>query len=262
MIRNKPALAIVVEALFPADLRQGTRSRGSKNRRTSTAGIQASQLHMHQPGIRQSGFTLVEIAMALAIIGLLVGGVIKGQEMITNTRLKRIEKDNAGLVVAINSYRDRYRQTPGDDSKASERFSQYSDGINDPLPDEIDGDGDGSISGSWVGATNTETANLWKHLRASGLIPGNGDDDRHPQIVLNGNLGIRDGSLRLSGHVIIFGAIDGTIASLLETRLDDGKPSTGRIQSDLTAALMDGNAPSTAGSGYVGGTSYFMAMRI
>ena len=182
--------------------------------------------------------------------------------MITNTRLKRFEKDNAGLIVAIDSYRDRYRQTPGDDSKASKRFSQYSDGINDPLPADIDGDGNGSISGSWLGLANTETSNLWRHLRASGLIPGNGDDDRHPQIVLNGNLGIRDGSLQIAGHVIIFGAIDGTMASLLESRLDDGNPSTGAIQSDLTATLMDGNAPSTAGSRYVSGTSYFMAMGI
>ncbi len=37
---------------------------------------------------RQSGFTLVEIAIVLVIIGLLLGGVLKGQEMIANSRLQ------------------------------------------------------------------------------------------------------------------------------------------------------------------------------
>ncbi len=47
---------------------------------------------------KQKGFTLVEIAIVLVIVGLLIGGVLKGQEMITNAKLKRIESDNAGLV--------------------------------------------------------------------------------------------------------------------------------------------------------------------
>ena len=38
---------------------------------------------------RQSGFTLVEIAIVLVIIGLLIGGVLKGREMITNAKIKR-----------------------------------------------------------------------------------------------------------------------------------------------------------------------------
>jgi hypothetical protein len=200
--------------------------------------------------------------MSLAIIGLMIGGVLKGHEMITSARLKKIEKDNAGIVIAIYAYRDRYRQTPGDDSNASERFSLYSDGIDDPAPEEIDGDGNGSISGNWVGAANTESANLWKHLRAAGLIQGDGNDDRFPKNSFDGSIGIRDGSLGIPGHVIVFGSIDGDIAPILEARLDDGDPSTGRVQSDLAAALMDGMAPSTAGSRYTGGSDYFMAIGI
>ena len=46
---------------------------------------------------KQTGFTLVEIAIVLVIVGLLIGGVLKGQEMITNAKLKRIESDNAVL---------------------------------------------------------------------------------------------------------------------------------------------------------------------
>ena len=57
---------------------------------------------------KQKGFTLVEIAIVLVIVGLLIGGVLKGQEMITNAKLKRIESDNAGMAAAMFSYQDRY----------------------------------------------------------------------------------------------------------------------------------------------------------
>ena len=44
-------------------------------------------------GKRQTGFTLVEIAIVLVIIGLLIGGVLKGQSMITNAKIRKIESD-------------------------------------------------------------------------------------------------------------------------------------------------------------------------
>ena len=62
---------------------------------------------------RQSGFTLVEIAIVLVIIGLLLGGVLKGREMITNAKIKRIENDFAGVSAAIFAYQDRYGVLPG-----------------------------------------------------------------------------------------------------------------------------------------------------
>ena len=67
---------------------------------------------------RQSGFTLVEIAIVLVIIGLLIGGVLKGREMITNAKIKRIENDFAGVSAAIYAYQDRYGVLPGDDPAA------------------------------------------------------------------------------------------------------------------------------------------------
>ena len=74
---------------------------------------------------KQSGFTLVEIAIVLVIVGLLIGGVLKGQEMITNAKLKRVESDNAGIAAAMFSYQDRYLQLPGDDGAADTRFTVY-----------------------------------------------------------------------------------------------------------------------------------------
>ena len=206
---------------------------------------------------KQKGFTLVEIAIVLVIAGLLIGGVLKGQEMITNADLKRIESDNAGIVAAMFSYQDRYLQLLGDDSNADTRFI-----IFNGQAATINGDSDGHISGNWVGAADTETSNFWKHLRASGVVPGNGDDDTQPTNSYGGIIGIRDGSLLIAGHVAVFGGIEGSIAKIIEARLDDGDSSTGRIQSDITAVQMDGNVISSQVGAYAGNLRYFMAFRL
>src|SRR5713101_5414518 len=70
----------------------------------------------------EAGFTLVEIAIVLVIIGLLLGGILKGQEMITQARIKNIINDFNGVTVAVTSYQDRYRAIPGDDLNASARW--------------------------------------------------------------------------------------------------------------------------------------------
>lgn len=209
---------------------------------------------------RQKGFTLVEIAIVLVVIGLLIGGILKSREMIVNSNLKRMNRDRQGIVTALQAYQDRYRVLPGDDSLASARFSVYNDGINDPVA--IDGDADGSIDGDWIAAADTETANFWKHLRASGLVAGSADDDTQPTNAYGGIIGIRDGSLSLSGHVIIFGSVEGQVARVLEAQIDDESPSTGLVQSDFAAAQMNGTLASTAGNDYQDELRYFMAFRI
>lgn len=190
---------------------------------------------------KQRGFTLVEIAIVLVIVGLLIGGVLKGQEMITNAKLKRIESDNAGIAAAMFSYQDRYLQLPGDDSAASGRFDVYNGAAVDP-----DGGGDGAIDGAWnvaatgdiTAAATDETNYFWGHLRAAGLVPGGGLDDTKGTNAYGGQIGIQDGSLSLAGHVTIFGQIEGPIAQIIESRLDDGAGDSGRIMSALTTGSM------------------------
>ena len=72
---------------------------------------------------KQSGFTLIEIAIVLVIIGLLLGGVLKGQEMINNGKIKRAINDVNGISAAYYSYLDRYAAFPGDDANAATRWS-------------------------------------------------------------------------------------------------------------------------------------------
>src|SRR5437660_8360025 len=67
---------------------------------------------------RRQGFTLVEIAIVLVIIGLLLGGILKGQEMITQAKIKNVVADFSGISAAYHGYQDRYRAIPGDDPNA------------------------------------------------------------------------------------------------------------------------------------------------
>jgi prepilin-type N-terminal cleavage/methylation domain-containing protein len=72
----------------------------------------------------EAGFTLVEIAIVLVIIGLLLGGILKGQEMITQAKIKNVINDFNGVTVAVTSYQDRYRAIPGDDQNAATRWTR------------------------------------------------------------------------------------------------------------------------------------------
>ena len=229
---------------------------------------------------KQKGFTLVEIAIVLVIVGLLIGGVLKGQEMITNAKLKRIESDNAGVAAAMFSYQDRYLQLPGDDGNATSRFNVYFDPVIDggqAWTNEADGDGDGVIGdgtvvGDWknvaalpwtAGVVNEETSKFFGHLRAAGLIPGgSGVDGARPTSAYGGLIGIQNGSLGIAGHVVIFGQIEGPVGRILEARLDDGSANTGRIQSNDSATddMADGTAPGAAT--YDDDTRYDMAFRL
>src|SRR5712692_9704801 len=118
----------------------------------------------------EAGFTLVEIAIVLVIIGLLLGGILKGQEMITQAKIKNVVNDFNGITVAVTSYQDRYRFLPGDDKGATARWT-----IQAPAS----GDGDGIILGKYnatvagVTPTTAEESNLfWQHLRIAGFVPG------------------------------------------------------------------------------------------
>ena len=64
----------------------------------------------------QQGFTLVEIAIVLVIVGLLLGAVLKGQELIFNTKIKSTYNMSRETAAAVYAYQDRYRINPGDDN--------------------------------------------------------------------------------------------------------------------------------------------------
>src|SRR5450631_3504157 len=86
---------------------------------------------------KQSGFTLIEIAIVLVIIGLLLGGVLKGQELIQSARTRNLISTDDGIKAAFFGFQDRFRAYPGDYTQATQNIAGVAAGSN--------GNGNGQI---------------------------------------------------------------------------------------------------------------------
>jgi prepilin-type N-terminal cleavage/methylation domain-containing protein len=186
---------------------------------------------------RQSGFTLVEIAIVLVIIGLLLGGVLKGQELITQAKIKNIANDLNGMTAAVYGYQDRYKRLPGDDEGAATRWTS---------PLAVSGDGNAQVGAAANAAiiecsTSTlENCQFWHHLRLAGFIGGDtaaGAPGRlSPQNAAGGILQAQQGALGLSGLTICTSNLLGKVANAIDAQFDDGKPGTGQVRGIAGAA--------------------------
>ena len=171
---------------------------------------------------RNGGFTLVEIAIVLVIIGLLLGGILKGQELLTNAKIKRTVNDFNGITAAIYSYMDRYAKMPGDDNNASTRWSGVCGG---------DGNGNGYLEGSWTSTNDSDEARkMWAHLRAAGLINGAMNNCTQPTHAFGGRIGVQRTAYGMTGTVICLEGIEGKIAEILDRQLDDGSRDSGNLR--------------------------------
>lgn len=124
---------------------------------------------MHSIRQRQQGFTLVEIAIVLVIIGLLLGGVLKGQEMIENSRIKSIVNDMKAVQAAYNGYVDRYKAIPGDETNATMNARGWN-ASNAAGGGNADGVLTVTVANAFANAG--EERPFWRALRASGLLAG------------------------------------------------------------------------------------------
>jgi prepilin-type N-terminal cleavage/methylation domain-containing protein len=109
---------------------------------------------------REQGFTLIEIAIVLVIIGLLLGGVLKGQELITGARVRNLIGQQDGVKAAYFGFLDRYRALPGD----------YKNALTNIQNTTKNGDGDGQIE--LTNGTDKENNLVWEHLAKAGFING------------------------------------------------------------------------------------------
>ena len=62
---------------------------------------------------RARGFTLVEVAIVLVIIGLLLGGILNAQSVMRNARTKDTIKAMTDMANAAQQFHDRYGAWPG-----------------------------------------------------------------------------------------------------------------------------------------------------
>jgi prepilin-type N-terminal cleavage/methylation domain-containing protein len=189
---------------------------------------------------KQSGFTLIEISIVLVIIGLLMGGVLKGQELINSAKVKNFAMDFRNIPVLVYSYQDKFRALPGDDAGVEAHLGTGATRATGGAGTI----GNGVIDGNWYDSAgqlaSSEAVAFWEHVRranlATGPLPIASDADL-PNNADGGRIGIESGSSTnayitgMSGSFVICSAnILGKFAKQLDVTMDDGNPYTGSMR--------------------------------
>jgi prepilin-type N-terminal cleavage/methylation domain-containing protein len=126
----------------------------------------------------QGGFTLVELAVVLVIIGLIIGGVLTGSALIRAAELQSVMRDMSNFSAAVTTFQLKYNAIPGDMANATNIWGSASGGC--PFgagtgTQTCDGDGNGFISAPPDDPANVmqhEEYHAWQHLSDAGYIQG------------------------------------------------------------------------------------------
>ena len=186
---------------------------------------------------RQQGFTLIEIAIVLVIIGLLLGGVLKGQELITSARVRNMISTQDGVKAAYFGFLDRFRALPGDYTQATTNINGVANVATN------NGNGNGRIE-----ETGREDILAWEHLSKSGFIngtytfnaattPSATTNPTNPygvymQVVYDGvyGAGTVGTPLALRHNIKTGSQVPVEIIVEVDRKIDDGAPNTGGFQ--------------------------------
>lgn len=209
---------------------------------------------------KQSGFTLVEIAIVLVVIGLLLGGILKGQQLINSARVRNLADQNSGVQAAYYGFIDRFRNLPGDmtPQNACTQVGQNVDAGACATPANAPGgNGNGRID------SIAEAGAVWPHMSTAGFLNGtySGQDSTNADLTavtyltgvslgavppnafqgpillahmndyMQGNVGATITRLSYS----FGGLIPVTILRDLDAKLDDGIAGTGVLRSSIKA---------------------------
>ena len=208
---------------------------------------------------RQAGFTLIEIAIVLVIIGILIVGVLQGTEMIENSRTKSIVSTMKGVAAAYNSYVDRYRSVPGDELLATVNSRGWGTTVG--------GNGNGAlvaaVANIWAPAAEGNA--FWQVLYASGFLSGDQTAvglAALPKHAGGGLIGVASGTIYGSNGTFVCAAnLSGKQALAIDTAID-GPPNTtvlanaGNVSGIVRGASGVATAPLLPVPGLPGGLNY------
>ena len=185
----------------------------------------------------EKGFTLVELAIVIVIIGILLGGIIKGQELIKNAKIKRTYNAQKEIAAAINTYYDRYKYYPGDDPQATTRFNPLTYTVANGNGNGLIGVGAGNTAANFACAQGAgEQCDAWAELRMAGIIDGNAfANPTHPYggamaMSYYNVAAVGAGSVARLAHWIHMQSIPYDVAQILDRQFDDGNAGTGSIR--------------------------------
>ncbi len=178
---------------------------------------------------KNAGFTLVEIAIVLVIIGLLLGGVLKGQQMVENTKYKNFKQQIDSYRAAAYSFQDRYKALPGDYALASTKLTAPS-GVTIQ-----NGNGDGSVGGGYCNVANEESCVVWQHLILAGLIGGDASATdatarrAHAYGGVVSSIATGNWANGRNELKVLMQGVPGEAAQRLDDELDDGNATSGDV---------------------------------
>jgi prepilin-type N-terminal cleavage/methylation domain-containing protein len=226
---------------------------GEKTEKTSEKQLARNMLcfdyrYRHSTEIKmnkqQSGFTLVEIAIVLVIIGLLLGGVLKGQELVNSAKVKNLANDFRAISSFVYAYQDRFRALPGDDRIAATHLTGATNATT-PVAGDV---GNARINGGWNSTTATDESFLfWQHVRLAGLATGTpltASADYIPRNAEGGAIGVTGDPILTApttpypaSFYVCSRGIQGRYVRQIDTTIDDGNTITGSVR-----AMVDGAA--------------------
>jgi prepilin-type N-terminal cleavage/methylation domain-containing protein len=187
---------------------------------------------------KQEGFSLIELAVVLIIMGLLIGGILKGKDLIESARLKRVIAQLNEYRLATSAFLDKYDALPGDFNKAATLIKS---GLRN-------GNGNGIIEGAGL-AGGSEALAFWSHLAEAGLIGSPGQEREQnigefgkgaPESSIGGGFTVENNPHGLAGLWFILGTKqgehgDGSLltpiqALSIDKKLDNGHPTSGKVR--------------------------------